>query len=79
MNSQKICCFLFRKCRKKVSFLERDFLKKNTEKLSSDKRSRIFWSAIQSDGRKLLVKCRNKLNSVGYSEILKNNEEKMHL
>ena len=38
----------------------------------------MFWGAIRSDGRKLLVKCLNKLNTVSYSEILKNYEEKMH-
>ena len=39
----------------------------------------MFWGAIRSDGRKLLVKCPNKLNAVGYLEILKIYEEKMHL
>ena len=58
--------------------LERDFSKKSTENLSSDKRSHKFWGAIQSDGQKLLVKCPNKLNAVGYLEILKIYEEKMH-
>ena len=43
-------------------------LEKNTKYLSSDKRS-IFLGAIQSDGRKLLIKCPNKLNAVGYLEI----------
>ena len=38
----------------------------------------MFWGAIRSDGRKLFVKCPNKLNAVGYLEILKNYEEKMH-
>ena len=46
------------------------FLGKNTKNLSSDK-SLMFWGAIRSDGRKLLVKCPNKLNAVGYLEILK--------
>ena len=45
--------------------------------MSSDKRSLMFWGAIRSDGRKLLVKCPNKLNAVGYLEILKIYEEKM--
>ena len=58
--------------------MEKDFLKKNPKNLSSDKRSLMFWGAIRSDGRKLLVKCPNKLNAVGYSEILKTYEEKMH-
>ena len=58
---------------------ERDFLKKkNTKNLSSDKRSLMFRGAIQSDGRKLLVKCPNKLNAVGYMEILKKIRRKMH-
>ena len=38
----------------------------------------MFRGAIQSDGWKLLVKCSNKLNAVGYLEILKFYEEKMH-
>ena len=57
--------------------MERDFLK-NTKKLNSDERSLMFWGAIRSDGRKLLVKCPNKLNAIGYLEILKIYEEKMH-
>ena len=57
--------------------MERDFLK-NNKNLSSVIRSLMFWSAIQSDGRKLYVKCPNKLNTVGYLEILKINKEKMH-
>ena len=32
------------------------FLEKNTKNLSSDKRSLMLWGAIQSDGRKLLVR-----------------------
>ena len=47
-------------------------------KMSSDKRSLMFWGAKQSDGRQLLVKCPNKLNAVDYLEILKIYEEKMH-
>ena len=54
------------------------FLEKNTKNLSSDRRSLMFWGAIQSDGRKLLVKCPNKLNAVVYLEILKIYEERMH-
>ena len=54
------------------------FLEKNRKNLSSDKRSLMFWDAMRSDGRKLLVKCPNKLNAVGYLEILKIYEEKMH-
>ena len=38
----------------------------------------MFWGAIQSDGRKLLVKFPKKLNAVGYLEILKIYEEKTH-
>ena len=57
--------------------MERDFLK-NTKNLSSDKRSLLFSGAIRSDGRKLLVKCPNKLNAVGYFEILKIYKEKIH-
>ena len=38
----------------------------------------MFWGKIQSDGRKLLVKCPNKLNALGYLEILNIYEEKMH-
>ena len=58
--------------------MERDFSKKSTKNLSSDKRSLMFWGAIRSDGRKLLIKCPNKLNAVGYLEIWKIYEEKMH-
>ena len=54
------------------------FLEKNTKNLSSDKPLLMFWGAIRSDGRKLRVKCPNKLNAVGYLEILKIYEEKMH-
>ena len=46
--------------------------------MSSDKRSLMFCGAIRSDGRKLVVKCPNKLNAVGCLEILKIYEEKMH-
>ena len=61
-----------------LEFFE-DFLKKNTKNdLSSDRRSLMFWGAIRSDGRKLLVKCPNKLIAVGHLEILKNSEERMH-
>ena len=35
---------------------EQDFLKKKTQQICSDKRSFMFWGAIQSDGGKLLVK-----------------------
>ena len=59
--------------------MEPDFLKKNTKNLSSDKRSLMFWGAIRSDGRKLLVKCPNKLNAVGYLEILKIYEKRHFL
>ena len=38
----------------------------------------MFWGAIQSEGRKLLAKCLDKLNALGYLEILKIYEEKMH-
>ena len=54
------------------------FLEKNSKNLSSDKRSLMFWDAIRSDERKLLVKCPNKLNAVGCLEILKIYEEKMY-
>ena len=46
------------------------FLEKNRKSLSSDKRSLMFRGAIQSDGRKLLVKCPNELYAVSYLEIL---------
>ena len=55
------------------------FLEKITKNLSSDKRSPLmFWGAIRSDERKLLVKCPNELNAVGYREILKIYEEKIY-
>ena len=44
--------------------------------LSSDKRSLMFWVSIRSDGRKLLVKCPNRLIAVGFLKILKIYEEK---
>ena len=49
--------------------MERDFLKKY--KKFFYKQSLMFWSATRSGGRKLLVKCPNKLNAVGYLEMLK--------
>ena len=51
---------------------------KNTKNLSPDKRSLMFWGAIRSDGRQMLIKCLNKLNADGYLEVLKIYEEKMH-
>ena len=36
----------------------------------------MFWGEIRSNGRKLLVKCPNKLYAVGYLEILTIYEEK---
>ena len=54
------------------------FLEKSSKNLSSDKRSVMFWGAIRSDGRKLLFKCPNKLNAVGYLQILKIYQEKLH-
>ena len=57
--------------------MDQHFLKKK-KKLSSDKRSFIFCSAKRSDGRKMLVKCPNKLNAAGYLDILKNYQEKKH-
>ena len=51
----------------------RVFRKNGTRSLEKTQKIRIrtndhlcFWSAIQSYGRKLLVKCPNKLNAVGY-------------
>ena len=38
----------------------------------------MFWGAIQSDGRQLLVTSPSKLNAVGYLKILKIYEEKMY-
>ena len=46
--------------------------------MCSDNRPLMLWGAIQSYERKLLVKCSNKLNSVGYSEIFKFYDEKKH-
>ena len=57
---------------------ETRFLEKNTKNLSSDQQSPMFWGAIRSNGRKLLVKFPNKPNAVGYMEILKIYEEQMH-
>ena len=37
--------------------------------MSSDKLSLIFWGAIQLNGRKMLVKCLNRLKAAGYLEM----------
>ena len=58
--------------------MERNFSnKKHLKKLSSDKRSLMFWGAVRSDGRKMFVKCPNKLNAARYLEVLKSYELKM--
>ena len=57
--------------------MERDFVTKTKQIICSDKNSIMLWGTIQSNERKLLVKCPNKLNAVGYLEILKNHEEKL--
>ena len=38
----------------------------------------MYWGAIQSDGRKMLVKCPNRLNSISYLDILNRYNEKIH-
>ena len=45
---------------------------------STDRRSMMYWGAIRSDGRKMLVKCPNTLNSISYLDILNRYNEKMH-
>ena len=47
------------------------FCPKNARRLSTDKRSMMFWGPIRSDGKKMLVKCPALLNSSVYLEILK--------
>ena len=37
---------------------------KNTQGLSTDKRSMIFWGTIRSDGRKMLIECLATLNKL---------------
>ena len=43
---------------------------KNVRNASTDRRSIMYWGAIRSDGRKMLVKCLNTLNSISYLDIL---------
>lgn len=50
----------------------------NTKNLSNDKRSIMFWGAIRSDGRKMLTKCSNNLNSDEYKKILVDYREELH-
>ena len=45
--------------------MERNLWKKNKKKMSSDKRSLMFWGAMRWNGLELLVKCPNKLIAVG--------------
>ena len=49
---------------------------KNVRNASTDRRSIVYWGAIRSDGRKILVKCPNTLNS--YLDILNRYNEKLH-
>ena len=51
---------------------------KNVKSVTTDRRSLMFWGAIGSDGRKMLVKCPNTLTSSSYLDILKDNNEKVH-
>ena len=46
--------------------------------MTTERRSLMFWGAIRSDGRKLLVKCPNTLTSSSYLDILKDYNEKLH-
>ena len=50
----------------------------NVRNASTVRRSITYWGAIRSDGRKMLVKCPNTLNSISYLDILNRYNEKMH-
>ena len=47
------------------------YAQKNVKKVTIDRRSLMFWGAIRSDGRKMLVKCPDILTSSSYHDILK--------
>ena len=57
----------------------RRFCPKNTQGIRTDKRSMMFWGAIRSDGRKMLIKCPATLNSYGYLEILKQYDRHLNI
>ena len=46
--------------------------------MTTDRRLLMFWCAIRSDGRKMLVKCPNTLTSRSYLDILKDYNKKLH-
>ena len=46
--------------------------------MTTDRLSLMFWGAIRSDGRKMLVKCPNILTSSSYLDILEDYNEKLH-
>ena len=50
---------------------------KNAKNVTTDRRSLMFWGAIRSDGRKMLVKCPHTLTSSSYLDILKDYNEKL--
>ena len=52
--------------------------KKHVKNVTTGRRSVMFWGAIRSDGRKMLVKCPNTLTSSSYFDILKDYNEKLH-
>ena len=53
------------------------YAQKNVKNVTTDRRSPIFWGAIQSDGWKMLVKCPTTLTSSSYLDILKDHNEKL--
>ena len=55
------------------------FCPKNTQGIRTDKRSMMFWGAIRSDGRKMLIECPATLNSYGYLEILKQYDRHLNI
>ena len=57
----------------------RRFCPKNIQGIRTDKRSMMFWGAIRSDGRKMLIKCPATLNSYGYLEILKQYDRHLNI
>ena len=51
---------------------------KNVRNASTDRRSIMYRGAIRSDGRKILVKCPNTLNSISYLDTLNRCNEKIY-
>ena len=54
------------------------YAQKNVKNMTTDRRSLMFWGAIRSECRKMLVKCPNTLTSSSYLDTLKDYNEKLH-